>query len=310
MKKSFNLSLITAGSLLAVIITGCLKDDYVEDGLAQPRISESPKVVELPGTFRGTTSYNSSYAVSLNEGNKDTTFNVVPVRLASDQPAEEDVQVQLEIVPELISAYNDSTHSELEIPASTNYTFSNNMVVTIPKGAREGYLQMTTNPANLISGQYGFGIRIKSVSNPSYIVSGNFNNAVVIVGVKNKYDGLYTNNGYALRVVGGEVDPSLSGNYSGSEVGLITTGPNSVIYDELAYWGDGASGIGIGNPELAIDPNTNKITITSSGGAMNAPNYDSRYDPETKTFYISFTWGAGPAARLKIDTLVYQSPRP
>jgi hypothetical protein len=303
-KNIFKLSL--ACGMMLTVASGCLKDKYVDDGLAGPLISESPNVIELPGPIRATTSYNSSYAVSLNDSENDTTLNLVPVRLAANDPATEDIQVTLELDPSLLEAYNDSTGSALvEVPAGA-YTLANNMVVTIPRGSREGYLQMTVKPSAIISGEFGLGFRIKSVSSSNYLVSGNFNNAVVIVGVKNKYDGVYDNDGYALRAA----DPVLTGNYQNSEVQLITTGPNSVIYDELAYWGDGASGIGIGNPELAINPTTNKVTITSSGGAMNAPGYDSRYDPATKTFYISFTWGAGPAARLKIDTLGYTGPRP
>jgi hypothetical protein len=297
---------LTTMAFCMVLGTGCLKDQLADDGLTIPDIGSSPKLIELPGPIRATSSYNTSYAVSLMLSNNDTTFNVVPVRLASNQPATEDIQVQLELDPSLLTAYNDSTGSHLVQPAAADFELSNNLVVTIPKGSREGYLQMTTTPASLAVGEFGLGIRIKSVSNSGYIISGNFNNAVVIVGVRNNYDGIYEMRGYALRAG----DPSLTGNFTGVERGLVTTGPNSVIFDDLAVWGDGSSGIGIGEPELLVNPVTNKVTISSAGGATNAPAYDSRYDPATRTFFISFTWGAGPAARLSTDTLVYIGPRP
>jgi hypothetical protein len=172
--------------LAAVLVTsaGCMKDELVEEGLTGPQIFKSPKVIELPGSVQATNSYNSTYTASFDLSEKDTTINLVPVRLASNDPAPEDIQVQLELVPSLLTAYNDSTGAHLEQPAASKYTFSNNLMVTIPKGSREGYLKMTAKPSGLLGATYGFGFRIKSVSNSNYIISGNFSNAVVTVGVK------------------------------------------------------------------------------------------------------------------------------
>ncbi|MBC7828370.1 MAG: DUF1735 domain-containing protein [Chitinophagaceae bacterium] len=307
MQKISKVSILFS-ACVALLMTGsgCLKDKLSDDEQTNPDIPGSPSVVELPGPLRVTNSYRTSYAVSLISSTKDTTFDMVPVRLASDQPATEDIQVELEFAPALLSAYNDSTGSHLIQPAANLYKFGNGLTVTIPKGSREGFLSLTARPSDLEGADYGFAFRIKSVSNSKYLVSGNFNNAIVIVGVRNKYDGVYSLKGYSLRAG----DAALTGNFTGASRGLITTGPNSVIWDDLAVWGDGVSGIGIGEPEFAVNPTTNKVTITSPGGAMNAPGYDSRYDPATRTFFISFTWGAGPAARLSRDTLTFVSPRP
>lgn len=304
------IKLFSISGTMALVLatgTGCLKDKLSDDGLTNPNIGGSPKVIEIPGPVRATTSYNSSYAISLPISTKDTTFDVVFIRLAADQPASEDIQVQLELDSKLLDAYNDSSSTSLVQPSASLYSFDNaNLVVTIPKGKRQGSLKMKVVPEKIATGQYGFGFKIKSVSNSGYLISGNFGNAVAIVGVRNIYDGVYDMKGYALRAG----DPVLTGNFTGAEMELQTTGPNSLIFGELALWGDGQSGIGIEKPELAINPVTNKVTITSAGGAINNPNYDSRYDPATKTFFISFTWGAGPAARLGIDTLTYREPRP
>jgi hypothetical protein len=304
------IKLFTITGAMALVLTtgtGCLKDKLSDDGLTNPNIGGSPSVIEIPGPVRATPWYNSSYAVSLPISNRDTTFDVVFVRLAADRPAPEDIQVQLELDTALVNRYNDSLKTSLEEPSKSLYTFDNaNLTITIPKGQRQGSLKMKVIPEKIASGQYGFGFKIKSVSNSGYKISGNFNNAVVIVGVRNIYDGVYDMKGYALRAG----DPVLTGNFTGAEMELQTTGPNSLIFGELALWGDGQSGIGIEKPELSVDPVTNKVTITSAGGGKNNPNYDSRYDPATKTFFISFTWGAGPAARLGIDTLTYREPRP
>ncbi len=53
--------------------------------------------------------------------------------------------------------------------------------------------------ANLASGEYGFGWKIKSVSNSGYKISGNFFNTVTMVGVRNKYDGVYEVTGFSCR---------------------------------------------------------------------------------------------------------------
>jgi hypothetical protein len=41
----------------------------------------------------------------------------------------------------------------------------------------------------------------------------------------------------------------------------------------------------------------------------NTPGYDNRYDPATKTFYISFKWNASPTGRSTTDTLTYSKVR-
>lgn len=299
-------SIVALASLMIVAGTSCLKDKLADDNLTNPEIEGSPSVIEIMGPGRWTTSYNSSYAISLIASTKDTTFNMVYIRLASEDPAPEDIKVQLELVPTLLNGYNDSNGTHLVQPSANLYQLADNMVVTIPKGSREGTLKMTAKPKELEGAEYGFGVRVKSVTPSNYTVSGNFSNAVVIVGIRNIYDGIYDYKGFSLRAG----DPALTGYFNGAEMGLETTGPNSVIFTGLAVWGDGTSGIGIGNPELQVNTTTNKVTISSSGGAGNAPGYDSRYDPATKTFYISFTWGAGPAARLSTDTLTYTGPRP
>jgi hypothetical protein len=296
-----------AGVMALVIVTGasCLKDKLSDDLLTDPNIGGSPRVIEIPGPVRATPWYNSSYALSLPIGDKDTTFDVVYVRLAADQPAPEDIKVQLELDTALLNRYNDSIKTHLVEPSKSLYSFDNaGLEVTIPRGQRQGSLKMKVIPKDISVGQYGFGFKIKSVTNSGYRISGNFGNTVVIVGVRNIYDGEYDMKGYALRFG----DPVLTGNFTGAKMSLETTGPNSVQFGSPALWGNKAQ-IGITPPEFSIDPVTNKVTNISSD-SKDDPAYTSRYDPATKTFYISITWGAGPSARLSTDTLTYTGPRP
>ena len=93
--KSF-LTLSSLSILLLTLATGCLKDELADDNMINPSIDKSKKIIEIAGPFVNTTSYTSSYALSLNSSDQDTTATLVVVRLASDQVASEDIQVTLE----------------------------------------------------------------------------------------------------------------------------------------------------------------------------------------------------------------------
>lgn len=216
------------GCFIIFFVTGCLKDKYSDEGLAGFTINSSDKIVEIEGPVSGTVPYSSTNTISLSSSAKDTTFSLITIQVANDQPVSQDVQVTLKMDSTLVTAYNDTTGNGYKLPSSGLYRFSN-LTVTIVKGSREGYLQMTTKPAELASGDYAFGFRIVSVSDPSYKISGNFNNQVVIVGVKNKYDGHYTVTGTFFD----KSNAAFTGRYP-MDIYLITTGANSVVmYDNV-----------------------------------------------------------------------------
>jgi hypothetical protein len=138
---------------------------------------------------------------------------------------------------------------------------------------------------------------------------------VVELGLKNKWDGIYTLKGYILRNVP-PLDEDATGWVGPKEISLATTGPNSVRYVESHGWANQAT-IGIAatvsNPTYTFDA-SNNITITSDGGAYpeglgNLPGYSSRYDPDNKTIYAYATWSGGPSSRAMMDTLTYLRPR-
>ena len=167
MKRLFDfLTISCAFALVVVTSTGCLKDKYVDDGLAGPEIYKSPKLVELMGREEGTSSYQSTSVIAFDISTQKDTSGLVFARLASNDPAPEDVKVQLELAPDLLEAYNDTNHSHLEPLPANLYTFSSNdMTITIPKGKREGVLDIILIPNDLLTGEYALAFRIKSVSN-------------------------------------------------------------------------------------------------------------------------------------------------
>lgn len=305
--KKYLLTLVT----LSALLTGCLKDKNVEDQVYGLQGLEDRNLIELSLTPLTTDNF---LAISLNSTNTDTTMNLIPVTFASNKVAEEDIKVILEPAPALIGDYNATHETTIEEAPSTVYQILNPVatgggyVVTIPKGSRTGYLQIKFKPSNFLGFDYGVAMKISRIENPGYLISKNFATGIVNIVIKNQWDGVYSYKGYSLRAG----DATLTGYFSGKEMPLVTSGSTSVTFGKLALWGDGNSQIGIGNPKLFINtsqPAPHPVTISSDGGAYNAPGYTSRYDPATKTFFISFTWGAGPAARLSTDTLTYLRAR-
>jgi hypothetical protein len=326
MKKLFNLSFVCASALLVVAGTGCLKDEYYEDGLAVPKISESPKVVEIMGAPEGTTSYQSSSGVFFDISPNDTTVNLVTVRLASDQPADRDIQVTLDTVgafETIIQPYNDTNHTHFEPLPEGKFTLTpGNMVVTIPAGQREGSLQITAKPNDYLGGSYAIGFKIKSVSDPSYIISGNFNNSFVIVGTKNQYDGVYEITGTMVDIV----NPALSGRYP-SEIHLVTTGPNSNamffpfyadFYHPISNAGS-LSVYGLYSPEFTFGPDGTVTEVVNYYGqpadngrsAAIDPTGINKYDLATREMKVSyFLLQPGTSVRTSFnETFRYVGPR-
>ena len=149
------------------------------------------------------------------------------------------------------------------------------------------------------------GLKIAKVDEAGVVVAINQQKVLVGVAIKNPYDGIYENRGYTLR----SGDPARTGFVGPYEIGLVTSGAYTVQSDILHKWADG-SGIGITFIVYTIDPATNAVTVTASGfTVLDAPGYTNRYDPATKKIYAAFTWGAGPASRLALDTLTYLRPR-
>jgi hypothetical protein len=258
------------------------------------------------------TSNDNHLQLAFEKSDADTTFDAVPIQIAGGE-AKEDIQVTLAYDPAILGDYNTANGTTHEEAPASLYTVLNEgdsaggYIVTIPKGSSTGYLQIKLKPNDFLGFDYALGLKIVGVPK-GYVISTNFNTGILAIGVKNEWDGIYSYKGFTLRAG----DATLTGNFSGKQMPLITKGAASVGFGGYALWGDGASGIAIGFPVLSLDLSSGPpypVTITSDGGAYNAPGYDSRYDPDTRTFYISYTWGAGPASRLSTDTLTYIGPR-
>jgi hypothetical protein len=298
MKIKFLASVVSASLLLS----SCLKDKNVTDRVYGMEGTEDVDLVEFPQSPQD--------VKSLDFSTNDTTFNLVAVRLNSEKPAQEDIQVTLVPNNTLV------TSAGYTIAPTGIYRFEN-LTVTIPRGQQQGYLRITTKASNIAQGSYAFGFSIGSVSNSKYIISSNYKDILVVVGVKNRYDGVYRLKGFHNR-------PTLTNPYD-EEVHLITTGANSVkmfwpalgadahpIHGGVTYYGNfttefifAASPNGAGNyPLTAVDnPYTPGSPVFTVG-----PATDSRFVTATRTVYAQYYYNNN-LQRMFTDTLTYLRPR-
>lgn len=306
---------------LSLLITGCLKDKLADDGMAGFKTNDNEKIAELPG---------GTVVFSLESTPNDTTFSLVKVRIASGKPVAADTKVKLKLNTQLVDEYNTANGTSYVIPASSLYRFDN-LTVTIPAGSRDGSLKIKLKPTDLIGVEYAFGFTIESADDPSVIISGNFKNQVVIIGVKNKYDGVYN---LRVRTVGWAafgIADDVTGDYPAT-FDMITAGANSLTSfnngrgDFLLPAFTGGLGVlgsptafGATTPLFVFDINTNKLTdvrnTTPDDGRgrvllLNPAVTSSRYDPASKTIYAAIIMKQnGRPDQLVYDTLTYAGPR-
>jgi len=284
--------------LCMIGLTSCLKNKN-----EQPDFSATTPVVEIPvGSPVGDGSVNS---LSTSLIQKDTpTDYFYYINYAASSTKATDIKVTLSVDPTALAKYN-AAHTDAPLTIVPSNAFSMSTTITIPANTRRvqvpvKFVSTALDPAL----SYGLPVTITDASGE--VISKNFGSVVINVAVRNRYDGKYSLKGYVFR----EGDTGgLTGFYKGLSKDLSSNGANAVNFAQI--WADGGGAGGIDGLTINVDPATNKVTMKSKGNATlaNDPAYDNRYDPATKTFYISFKWGASPTSRSATDTLTYVSPR-
>lgn len=285
--------------LCVVGLSSCLKNKNL-----QPDFSATTPVIELPvASPMGDGSVNS-LSTSLTQSDTPSTYSFY-VNYAASSTKATDIKVTLAVSPAAIDNYN-AAHSDDEpiviMPAAA-YTMPT--TVTIPAGQRRVEVPITAI-SKMLDPNFTYGIPVTITDASGEVISKNFASLVVKVAVKNQYDGKYSYKGYIFR----EGDPVLTGFYKGLTSDLETNGANGLNFPN-PVWSNGTGVGGIGGLTINVDPTTNKVTMKSKDNATlgNTPGYDNRYDPATKTFYLSFKWGVSPSSRAATDTLTYTGPR-
>jgi hypothetical protein len=309
---------------LSIAAVSCLKDKAYDNGTIQSGSQGSgqdTKVISLGITVSSTSNFlQASFQIT----GSDTTVDLIPVELGGTSDAPADIHVTLTVDDSLLEAYNNANGTNF-VDASSVATILNNGVVTIPKGSRIGYLQVTFNASNLLAENYALPVKITSVAEPGYTISGNLNTGIVAIGPKNQYDGMYeltilTSGWGAYGINDGP--PALTWP---TNVGLVTSGPNSVVFSsevgssQPAFAGGGITGFGATEPQFTFDPTTNKlisvVNLVPDDGRgrtffLNPAVTDSRYDPATQTIYAAYEMTQnGRPNQFIYDTLVYRGPR-
>lgn len=294
-----------------VVLGGCLKDKGFEDQKYGTQVENNPGIA-FPQAASGIT-------VSVNSQNTAQTLDGPVIAREADNQGSQDVRVTIQVNNALVTAAGLTT-----LPTGS-YTLSPSPTVTIPAGKSvSDQIKITFNNTSTLDPNktYGIGLSIASVDG-SYKIAANQKNVVISINIKNKYDGKYTLRGQFYHPT-----PANQGFFT-FNVEMETSGPNSVkmywpLADAYAHgWTSGGSPtfFGLQEPEYTIDPATNKVTVQNVAvGATTfytmAPNYNSRYDPATKTIYAKwgYNYSPGPvfnpaANREWTDTLIYVGPR-
>lgn len=316
-KSLFALSLIVG-------LGSCLKDKNFDEGKTGHDITGSSKIIEL--AIADNLEHSQALAVDFKNENMNVTF--LTVRLASTDPAPEDIKVTVDTsnTAAQLAAFNAANGANVIKLPQAFFTIPGGLTVTIPKGAREAKLMVLTNPINYDpSTTYGLAFRLVSVDKPGYILSANFNEWVTTIGAKNAYDGIYSVvSGFVQRYTApGVPEPlgGLNGDLTGNpDVYLVTTGsnynnipPSSPAVPGRLQWAFGSNSAvaGIDGLRVTVDPATNLVTVSSAQNPTltNWAGKVNRYDPATRTFYLAFRWNPASTTREYEIVLRYKGPR-
>ncbi len=318
MKLNIKLSLALI-MLLSVAALSCLKDKAFENGEIQSVHTNgaTPKIIEIKLTAG---SIRNVLGLSFNESLIDTVINLIPVNLATSEPASQDIHVTLTQNDQIVTDYNAANTDTTVTPDNPNptgkvthyliptlYTIVNpGGVVIVPKGEHTGYLQMKFKPSDFLGATYALGFTISKVDESGYTISGNNQKGMVIINIKNQFDGDYTVTGWffhpsAGRAIG-EVKHLSTVNSTRVEgafadFGSGTTMQFSVINNVATNWSSDAF---LSNGFMVNDnPGGVNYSDASNEGHLpgdanfNKTIYNNTYDPATKTFYLHYGYNAG-----------------
>jgi hypothetical protein len=262
----------------------CLKDKPFDNGEIQSVHSTGAPVkpVEIKLTAASTQNFlGLSYPSSKN----DTTVNLIPVNLATADPAPQNLHVTLVQNDTLVTAYNTANGTSFLVP--TKYTVIN-PIVTIPKGSHTAFLQIKFKPFDFLGASYAVAFTITKVAESGYTVSGNLQNGIVAINIKNQYDGNY-------HVKGVRVHPVLGPFPFDYNADLNTVNATTVDGNVLA---DLKEGLAITvNPDNTVTLSGDLRTVFPQATKVNS------YDPATRTFTLNYYYNAA-APRLINETLV------
>ena len=310
MKKIIRLNkfLLSAVALMAVLVS-CVKNDDIYKKNTDETGRKS--VVQIAGA-------NDVIAFARDVKVTNDTFVLISVLRYPNSNADlnQPLTVKLTKNTQLITDFNtaNGTHY-VELPANAYTLLSDINTLTFQPGEAVKEVKISVDQSKLdLSMQYALAY---SIADPgtNAVIPASLKDAFYDIGVKNKYDGMYSVvSGTVTRYTapGVPANDALSGSVAGNpDVTLTTVGATTVEITGLQWANSGGGVGGIANLRLTVDPATNQVTMFSLGSPSLAiwAGKENRYDPATKTFYLNFRWNPTSTTREYSVVLKYKGPR-
>lgn len=291
-----------------VMLSSCLDDDkQALDPSGTQNVIEFSDI-SVPASPAGSVypMYSTAFAVSAQDN-----FEAI-LSYSGPNPNNKDIELTLAVDPIALEEYNtqmEELHgSTFEILPAENYSIET-MTYTIPKGQTKVSVPITVFPDKFdLSRKFAIPLRIVSAS--SGILSSNFSAAILATIVKNQYDAEYKANIQLIGWAGFTISDKAE-NYP-DNIGLVTTGPNTVVTANYLRGGEdlqpgfsvnadgstGATGFGAAGPEFTFDADHKVISVTNTyandgrGRAFvinaTAPVGHNVFDPATRSVTLNY----------------------
>ena len=292
---------------MVALVVGCKKPDIVEQAEGK-----GSTIIRIPPT-------SGFKLVSLDLATTPQTFGVLDVY--RDAISESSLNTATRVVitedPSLITA------AYVALPASSftidpgNPKVGNDYTLTFNPGEFFKQLKLTLPNASLLdpNKKYALGFKISSVDNNGK-ASSSQQKVLVQVGLKNRWDGVYSVETGSVQRYTAPGAPEAAGGLNGSLAGnpditLTTVGANTLGISGH-QWAQKGGAIGaIDNLQLTVDPATNQVTVFALGNATlaNWEGKENKYDPATRTFTLNFRWNPTTNRREYSVVIKYKGPR-
>ena len=305
---------------LAVVFASCVKKDSFYD--KNTTEANRKTVVQLYGAENDI----NLYALNVVPTTEDFILIEV-VRYTNTQADNNQPQtVKLNKTTTIIDDYNTANGTNyIELPLAA-YTLSDDisqLKFDAGQSIKQVKIHLKKDQMDL-SKQYALGFTLVDAGTGA-VVNTALSKVLYSIGLKNSYDGKYS-------ITWTNYHPSANPGYTGGTtvIEMHTTGantckmfwPDAGAYCAPAILNGNLNYFGAQEPEYTVNPTTNAVTVQNAfAGAVTfysmAPNFNSRYDPATKTFYAKWGYGSGgpyppfnPATtREWTQTFTYIGPR-
>ncbi|AEW00113.1 hypothetical protein A4D02_28735 [Niastella koreensis] len=294
--------------LLAALLTGlsaCLKKDAMN---IDPD-SGTKNVVEFANTGDNLASAASKYPRFYADLGTVSTGQVSAIKLnlsySGIETASQDITVNLALDTAALSLYNVTDGTGYTVPPTSVYKFPSSVI--IKKGTQLSQVEIIVTIASDFDFNKSYAVPLKISSVSTGMVSNNFGSAIYSFGGRNKYDGIYLVKGNVTHP-----NAAYTGPFVDDEVAFNTTGAATIAMKAQPFFNNGTLATFDVHPVFTVNAD-NSVTVSGlpDGGmapSISDPTYKNRYDPATKTFFISYSYNAA-VPRIIYDTCVYVKPR-